>query len=113
MSEARVASRLDGVAISLTRQMFENAPPDAINLALGEPMFDTAETIVAAGHEALDGGRLPYTFNGGLAELREAIAEDYSRRSGVAVDAQRVLVTSDKPRRLERQTLPSRSMPAS
>ncbi len=31
-------------------------------------------SIVATGREALDSGRLPYTFNGGLAELRDSIA---------------------------------------
>ena len=76
MSGVRVARRLDGIGISLTRQMFENAPPGAINLALGEPMFDTAEQIVSSGHGALDDGRLPYTSNAGLPELRTAIAAE-------------------------------------
>lgn len=75
MSDAGlVADRMKGVALSLIRQVFEKAPPDAINLGLGEPAFDTAPEILATARQALAGGRLGYTFNGGLAELRALIA---------------------------------------
>ncbi len=69
-----VARRLDGVSLSLIRQVFEQAPPGAINLGLGEPSFATAAEILDSAHQALDGGRLGYTFNGGIAELRELVA---------------------------------------
>jgi len=76
VSERRgVARRLQGVSLSLIRQVFEKAPPGAINLGLGEPAFDTAPEIIATAREALAGGRLGYTFNGGMAELRQLIAE--------------------------------------
>ena len=70
-----VARRLDGVSLSLIRQVFEKAPPGAIHLGLGEPAFGTAPEILQAAHEALDGGRLGYTFNGGTPELRALLAE--------------------------------------
>lgn len=69
-----VARRLDGVSLSLIRQVFEKAPPGAVNLGLGEPAFDTAAEILDSAHRVLDEGRLGYTFNGGIAELRELVA---------------------------------------
>ncbi len=65
-----------------------------IHLEIGEPDFPPPPAAVEACIRALGEGETHYTDSRGLAELREAIAEDYSRRSGVAVDAQRVLVTS-------------------
>jgi aspartate aminotransferase len=70
-----VARRLDGVSLSLIRQVFEKAPADAINLGLGEPAFATAAVIVDAARTVLDTEQLRYTFNGGIRELRELIAE--------------------------------------
>lgn len=70
-----VARRLDGVSLSLIRQVFERAPAGAINLGLGEPAFATAAEILDSAHQALDEGRLGYTFNGGIAELRELVAD--------------------------------------
>ena len=70
-----VAQRLDGVSLSLIRQVFEKAPPDAINLGLGEPAFATAPEIVDAALIVLETEPLGYTFNGGILELRELIAQ--------------------------------------
>ncbi len=76
MSDRRgVARRLDGVSLSLIRQVFEKAPPDAINLGLGEPAFATAAVIVDAARTVLETEQLGYTFNGGIPDLRELIAE--------------------------------------
>jgi aspartate/methionine/tyrosine aminotransferase len=69
-----VARRLDGVSLSLIRQVFEKAPPDAINLGLGEPTFATAPEIVDTARTVLGTEPLGYTFNGGILELRELIA---------------------------------------
>jgi len=90
MSERRgVARRMQGIKLTLIRQMFEKAPAGAINLGLGEPAFDTAPEIRTAAIRALEGTRLGYTFNGGIAELRELIA----RRSPGQRDATSVCVT--------------------
>ena len=67
----------------------EAAPPDAINLGFGEPTFETPAPIVKAAHEALDGGRLGYTANAGLPELRRAIAN----YAGAGLREDSVLVT--------------------
>jgi aspartate/methionine/tyrosine aminotransferase len=65
-----------------------------IHLEIGEPDFPPPPAAVAACVRALEAGETHYSDSRGLAELREAIAEHHSRRSGVKVDADRVLVTS-------------------
>ena len=76
MSRRRaVARRLDGVSLSLIRQVFEKAPADAINLGLGEPAFNTAPEIIETARTILSSERLGYSFNGGMLELRELVAQ--------------------------------------
>ncbi|HDJ85534.1 MAG TPA: pyridoxal phosphate-dependent aminotransferase [Chromatiales bacterium] len=64
-----------------------------VHMEIGEPDFPTAGPIVEAGCRALRAGHTHYTPAAGLSALREAIAADYARRHGVAIDAQRILVT--------------------
>ncbi|MFQ5743112.1 MAG: pyridoxal phosphate-dependent aminotransferase [Acidobacteriota bacterium] len=86
----RPSARLEEVGISLIRQVFDAAPPEAINLGLGEPTFDTPGAILAAAHAALERGRLGYTANAGLPELRRAIAA----RADAGPDEDSVCVTA-------------------
>ena len=65
-----------------------------IHLEIGEPGFPPPAAAVEACRAALARGETRYTDSRGLAELREAIAIDKSRRSGVSVDPERVIVTS-------------------
>ncbi len=64
-----------------------------VHMEIGEPDFPTAGPIVEAGCRALRAGHTHYTPAAGLPALREAIAADYARRHGVAIDARRILVT--------------------
>lgn len=66
---------------------------DVIHLEIGEPDFDTAAPIIAAGQAALAAGRTHYTSARGLPALREAIAGFYGQRYGINLDPQRVLIT--------------------
>jgi aspartate/methionine/tyrosine aminotransferase len=66
---------------------------NVIHLEIGEPDFDTPGHIVEAGIGALKGGATHYGPAAGLPELREAIAEDYTRRRGVKATPERVVVT--------------------
>ena len=63
------------------RKMFDLADkyPDAIKLTVGEPNFDTPVNIKEAAKKAIDDGFTHYSPNGGLKELREAIAEEYTK----------------------------------
>jgi len=63
-----------------------------VHLEIGEPDFDTPANIVEAAIGALRGGKTHYGPSSGLEETRAAIAEDFSRRRGVAVDSLQVVV---------------------
>ncbi len=75
-----VAERVRRVELSGIRRMFENAPPSAINLGLGEPDFDPPKEVVAALCAAVENGMNHYGPTAGLAPLRDAIAERYRDR---------------------------------
>ncbi len=64
-----------------------------VHLEVGEPDFETASPIVAAGRRALDEGRTKYTPATGIPRLREAIAGYYATM-GVTVQTEQVVVTS-------------------
>jgi len=65
-----------------------------IHLEIGEPDFPPPPAAILACTRALREGETRYTDSRGLAELREAIAQDHTRRAGVPVDPERVLVTN-------------------
>jgi aspartate/methionine/tyrosine aminotransferase len=62
---------------TLIRQMFDAAPPDAINLGLGQPDLATPAVACLGGVSAIVRGRTAYTSTAGDAELREALARHY------------------------------------
>jgi aspartate/methionine/tyrosine aminotransferase len=64
-----------------------------IHLEIGEPDFGTPAHITEAAVRALRGGATHYGPAPGLPELREAIAEDSSRRRGVRATPEMVVVT--------------------
>lgn len=68
---------------------------DVISFGAGEPDFATPEHVVAAAARACyDLENHKYTASAGLRPLREAIAEDIRRYSGVDVDWSEVMVTN-------------------
>lgn len=67
---------------------------DVIHLEVGEPDFDTPSNITDAGIMALKSGKTHYTSSTGIPELKKAISEYHSRKYGVDVDPQCVIVTS-------------------
>ncbi len=96
----RFSARVDGIQPFLAMEVMERAFAmqregiPVIHLEIGEPDFPPPPAAVAACIRALESGETHYTDSRGLAELREAIAEDRTQRFGVAVDPARVLVTS-------------------
>ncbi len=65
-----------------------------IHLEIGEPDFDTPLHIRQAGIEAIQRGETHYTPTPGIAELRQAIADDTKEQLGINVDwRENVLVT--------------------
>jgi len=69
-----------------------------IHLEIGEPDFPTPAHIVEAAKRALDEGWTHYGPTQGFPELREAIAEDVSRRRNIRVGPEHVsIVPGGKP----------------
>ena len=67
---------------------------DVIDLSVGEPDFPTPEHICQAGKAAISAGKTKYTPAAGIPALREAIANDYTRRSGLSVTPAQVIVSN-------------------
>lgn len=67
---------------------------DVIDLSVGEPDFPTPEHICRAGEEAIAAGKTKYTPAAGIPALREAVAADYARRSGLEVTPAQVIVSN-------------------
>lgn len=68
---------------------------DIIDLAVGEPDFDTPSAAAEAGIQAIKQGKTRYPPNVGIAEAREAIAQNLSRLSGGrTVDPATIVVSS-------------------
>jgi aspartate/methionine/tyrosine aminotransferase len=66
---------------------------DVIHLHLGEPDFDTPANVIEAAARALADGQTHYAPPPGLPIFREAVAADFTRRRGVAVTPDRVVIT--------------------
>ena len=75
-------------------QALERDGADVIHLEFGEPDFDTPPVIREAAEKALKDGRTRYAHPLGILPLREAIAEHYRVRYGVAVSPDQILVTA-------------------
>jgi len=69
------------------------AVPDAIYLNIGEPDFPTPTHIVEAAKRAMDRGDTHYTPDEGIPELRRAIAAKESKRLGLELSEENVVIT--------------------
>jgi aspartate/methionine/tyrosine aminotransferase len=94
------AHRMDSIPFSGIRSVFEEVSrrekegEDIIGLHIGRPDFDTPAHIKEAAKKALDQGKVHYSSNYGIPELREAIAEKLERDNGLSLDpATEIIVT--------------------
>ncbi len=67
--------------------------PEVVHLEIGEPDLDPSPRVLEALERAVREKRYFYTPSLGLGELREKIAEFYSRKYGVEISPDRVAVT--------------------
>ncbi len=88
------SKRVQSIDISGIRKMFEGAGPDAINLGLGQPDFDTPQHIKDAAIDAINKGFTGYTVNLGIPELREALCRKFKVENHFTVEPDEVIVTS-------------------
>ena len=96
---AKIASRLERMAPSGIRKVNEKAMAmeregrKVLHFEIGRPDFDTPEYIKKAACEALAAGKVHYTSNYGLQELRQAIADKLNRDNKVDYKPSEILVT--------------------
>lgn len=88
-----VSQRTREVEISGIRKMFEAAPPNALNLGLGEPDFEPPTEVIEALCRAVRGGMNHYGPSAGLPALRERIAQRYQDRDA-DTSRENVIVTA-------------------
>jgi aspartate/methionine/tyrosine aminotransferase len=68
---------------------------DIVHLEIGRPDFDTPAPIKDAAKRALDEGRVHYTSNYGIEQLRERISRKFTDENGVRYDPDgEIVVTS-------------------
>ncbi|MFY9194243.1 MAG: pyridoxal phosphate-dependent aminotransferase [Methanoculleus sp.] len=94
MSEHRYAARVRSVEMSGIRKLFDAGGPDAINLGIGQPDFDTPDHIKEAAIAAIRAGKTGYTPNAGILELREAICTKCKRENDLVFQPEQILVTA-------------------
>ena len=96
---AKIAARMNRMAPSGIRKVnekalaMERAGEKVLHFEIGRPDFDTPEYIKKAAEQALAEGKVHYTSNFGLMELRQAIADKLKRENNVDYKADQVLVT--------------------
>jgi aspartate aminotransferase len=83
------AARVSRIKISPTTaasarvRELKAAGRDIVDMAIGEPDFDTPDDVKAAAHAAIDRGETKYTAVNGTVALRKAVIGDYKRRLGL------------------------------
>lgn len=87
------SKRVESIDLSGVRKMFDMVGKNSINLALGEPDFNTPSHIREAVKKALDENFTHYTGNQGILELREAITHKLKRENKIKTSPESVIVT--------------------
>jgi aspartate/methionine/tyrosine aminotransferase len=72
----------------------EAAGGHVIHMEVGQPAAAAPKPAILAAHAALEGARIDYTSALGVPSLRERISRHYRESYGVAVDAERIVVTT-------------------
>jgi aspartate aminotransferase len=94
MNQHRYARRVQAIGESGIRKLFEAGGPDAINLGIGQPDFDTPDHIKEAAIAAIRDGMTGYTPNAGIIELRTALCEKLRRENDLGYRPEQILVTA-------------------
>lgn len=98
--EQRTSHLLNRISESATLAMARKATElktagiDVISLSLGEPDFDTPESLKAAGIEAIQNNITHYTPVPGLADVREAICTKFKRDNGLHYTPDQIVVSN-------------------
>ena len=88
----QIAERMKSIPFTPIRKIFEEANrreaagETIIHLEMGRPDFDTPAHIKAAAIRAIEAGKVHYSSNYGLPELRAAIADKFKRDNNLDYD---------------------------
>jgi len=82
------------LAITATAKALKDSGHDVISLSVGEPDFNTPEFIIDAAEKAMKAGLTRYTSSGGIATLREAIANKMKADHQLDYGIDQVIVTT-------------------
>ncbi len=99
IEEMKVADRMDVIPFSGIRKVFEEVigrekrGEKIIHLEIGRPDFDTPVHIKESAKKALDEGKVHYSSNYGIPELREAIAQKLKQENGLSFDPTEIIIT--------------------
>ncbi len=98
MSDIKLARRVTSIRISPSTAAAQKARDlkaegrDIVDLTVGEPDFDTPDSIKAVGAQAIRDGDTKYTPVNGTVALREAIQHDFGTRLGMSFGHDRISV---------------------
>lgn len=80
------------IAMSALANQLRDQGRDVISLSAGEPDFDTPEHIKAAAIAAITDGKTKYTDPDGMAVLKRAICDKFSRENGLSYQPNQISV---------------------
>lgn len=96
----RLAKRVSGINESVTLEITSKAKKmakegiDVVNLAAGEPDFDTPGYVKAAAIKAINDGFTKYTPSSGIPELRDAISKKFKNDNGINYSPGQIVVSN-------------------
>ncbi len=96
----QLADRMLSIPFSEIREVFEEVTrrerhgEKIIHLEIGRPDFDTPKNIKEAAKSALDEGKVHYTSNYGLPELRKAISKKLERDNHLFYDSHSEIIVT-------------------
>lgn len=99
MSDIKLARRVTSIRVSPSTAAAQKARDlkaegrDILDLTVGEPDFDTPDSIKAVGIAAIKDGQTKYTPVNGTTALRNAIQYDFSTRLGMSFGHDRISVS--------------------
>ena len=95
----RLAARLSKInpsstlAITAKAKKLRAEGKDIVNLAAGEPDFDTPDFIKAQGIQAIQSGFTKYTPSTGTPELKKSICEKFKNENGLSYEPSQIVVS--------------------
>lgn len=98
MNESIISQRIPYSQIRVmsdAAQKMEAEGRRVIHLEIGRPDFTTPENVVNAAIDALKAGKVHYSANAGIPELRKAIAGKYSERCGLSYDFSKEIIVTN------------------